>query len=240
MSPAALGVVSSALVRVMAAWYDASDAASIMHSAGSVSQWNDKTDNARHLVQATSTKRPTTGLATQNGLNVLTFDGGDLMTFNNSSTVIGTNGLTVFSVFKKTGAAQSPEHVPPSLSSTNQGRPCDGHGTSRHYNSASAHLGTGTGTPLDVRTQTAWCVMVWQLDAVNWTEWKDGTQTFSRAHGSTYPLSTTGQTICVGKRVDEATMFLGEVAELRFYNSVLPTVDRQSVEDHLATKWGTP
>ena len=40
-------------------WYDASDASSITHSSGVVSQWNDKSGNACHLAQSDNTLRPT-------------------------------------------------------------------------------------------------------------------------------------------------------------------------------------
>lgn len=61
------------------AWYDASDTSTITQSGGAVSQWNDKSGNGRHVTQATAARQPGTGAVTQNGLNVLTFDGGDWM-----------------------------------------------------------------------------------------------------------------------------------------------------------------
>src|SRR5207253_147257 len=59
------------------AWYDPSDLASITSSGGAVSQLNDKSGNARHLTQATGSLQPITGTRTQNGLNVIDFDGVD-------------------------------------------------------------------------------------------------------------------------------------------------------------------
>ena len=56
------------------AWWDASDTASIIASAGDVSQLNDKSGNGRHLSQATAALQPRTGDSTRNGLNVLDFD----------------------------------------------------------------------------------------------------------------------------------------------------------------------
>ncbi len=41
-----------------AAWYDASDAATITQAGGKVSEWRDKSGNARHAVQATATRQP--------------------------------------------------------------------------------------------------------------------------------------------------------------------------------------
>jgi hypothetical protein len=54
-------------------WYDASDLASITAAGGvDVTQWNDKSGNARHLLNgAGDTTRPTTGATLLNGLNVI-------------------------------------------------------------------------------------------------------------------------------------------------------------------------
>ena len=56
------------------AWYDAADSASITLDAGRVSQWSDKSGNARHATNATSgSTQPSYSTAARNGLNVLTF-----------------------------------------------------------------------------------------------------------------------------------------------------------------------
>jgi len=55
------------------AWYDAADAGTIIQTAGSVSQWNDKSGNAYNVTQGTGASQPTTGTRTQNSLNVLDF-----------------------------------------------------------------------------------------------------------------------------------------------------------------------
>jgi len=53
------------------AWYDAADADTIAETAGAVSQWDDKSGDDEHLVQAVGTDQFATGVDTQNGLNVL-------------------------------------------------------------------------------------------------------------------------------------------------------------------------
>lgn len=65
------------------AWYDASDLSTITETDGSVSQWDDKSGNDRHMFQVTESKQPTTGTNTIGGLNALYFDGGDAMGTNN-------------------------------------------------------------------------------------------------------------------------------------------------------------
>lgn len=55
-------------------WYDAYDAATITHSGGSVSQWDDKSGYGNHATQGTGSLQPTTGTRSQNSLNVIDFD----------------------------------------------------------------------------------------------------------------------------------------------------------------------
>ena len=56
-------------------WLDASDTSTITESGGAVSQWDDKSGNGNHPVQATAAKQPSSGTRTLNSLNVLDFDG---------------------------------------------------------------------------------------------------------------------------------------------------------------------
>ena len=65
---------------VLIGWYDAADAASITQASNAVSQWNDKSGNANHMTEATAGRKPTTNTQTQNSLNVIDFDGGDVLT----------------------------------------------------------------------------------------------------------------------------------------------------------------
>lgn len=56
------------------AWYDAADSASITLNSGRVSQWSDKSGNARHATNTTSgSTQPSYTAAGRNGLNVLSF-----------------------------------------------------------------------------------------------------------------------------------------------------------------------
>ena len=59
----------------LALWLDASDAATItLDGSNNVSQWNDKSGNARHVTQATVMNRPTPSTATLNGLTAIKFE----------------------------------------------------------------------------------------------------------------------------------------------------------------------
>jgi hypothetical protein len=82
--PSTLGIVASGVQGFTPAelspklWLDASDSATITSSGGAVSQWNNK-GSLGNFTQSTAANQPTTGSATQNGRNVLSFDGGDFL-----------------------------------------------------------------------------------------------------------------------------------------------------------------
>jgi len=61
------------------AWYDASDTATITVSGTAVTQWNDKSANAYNLTQGTAARRPVSGTRTQNGKNMIDFQGDDFV-----------------------------------------------------------------------------------------------------------------------------------------------------------------
>jgi hypothetical protein len=57
-------------------WFDAADQSTITISSGNVTQWNDKSGNARNLTTASS--YPSYSIEGRNGLNVVTFSGSSL------------------------------------------------------------------------------------------------------------------------------------------------------------------
>jgi len=60
------------------AWYDAADTGTITESAGSVSQWDDKSGNNNYVEQSNASLQPLTG-STLNGINALDFDATDYL-----------------------------------------------------------------------------------------------------------------------------------------------------------------
>ncbi len=80
----------------LALWLDASDAGTITHSAGSVSQWDDKSGNNNHVTQGTASRQPTTNSVTIGSKNAIDFDGSDFMDF--TAAISRTSGYTVFVV----------------------------------------------------------------------------------------------------------------------------------------------
>ena len=56
-------------------WYDAADTATINLVGSGVNQWNDKGSGANNFTQSNSTYRPSSGTRSQNGKNIIDFDG---------------------------------------------------------------------------------------------------------------------------------------------------------------------
>jgi hypothetical protein len=90
---------SPADIANLQAWYDAADTATISVSGTAVTQWNDKSANGYNVTQGTGARRPTSGVNTQNGKNVISFDGNDLLqaaTASNWTFINNATGATIF------------------------------------------------------------------------------------------------------------------------------------------------
>ena len=226
------------------ALWDASDSATITESSGAVSQWNDKSGNARHLT-ASSTARPTTNSVTLNGLNAIDFNGTtNIMRFTPSSARLGDSGsLSIYMAYRvPTFVGSISYHAPPLHTTwTNVGRPLDAYDSNRliyniGFGSGWYHLGTGESTAV---------VLTWELTNVGegsasstLTERLNGSQTASVSAG--VQTGTSVQIITVGGRDDLATNFAGRIGELICFDSILSSTNRDAVESYLRTKWGAP
>jgi len=79
-----------------ALWLDGADASTISESGGAVSQWNDKSGNARHVTQAIEANRPTFTANAINGRSALDFDGSNDTLINTSAALQRNVGATSF------------------------------------------------------------------------------------------------------------------------------------------------
>jgi hypothetical protein len=101
--PSTVGIVASGLWTPLELspllWLDAADTTTITASSGSVSQWNDKSGNGNNVSQGNAANQPTTGIATIDGKNVISYDGNDDLLSGSSITF---TGLTMFAVLQHT------------------------------------------------------------------------------------------------------------------------------------------
>lgn len=218
----------------LVAWYDASDTATITDSGGAVSQWDDKSGNAHHATQGSGSNKPTTGTRTQNGLNVLDFDGGDFLsatfteaptarfvaivwaTDNNNSemTLLGGSSGDSFEYRHRYFAAAA------SYFSILQS------GVSHHQAQVAPGMASN-GT-----AYLAACQFDPTSDASKL--WMNGDNVATVGGAWTYSSATT--TNYIGK-ANDGNNVNGFIAELIIVDAVVSSDDRTSVWDYLNAKW---
>lgn len=225
----------------LAAWFDASDAASITQTGGLVSQWNDKSGNARHATN-TGSNRPTTGSATINGLNCISTSPTSWLQVAAPGANL-TNDMALYIVFRKTGANNSFESAPVNLSASNQGQPFD-----RFSNTSFGHLwnivGAAGDSYTDLRTVTSAAQMSWigEKDGAGagthvLVEYLNGTLVRSNNVAGTW---NGGGFLMIGRRADGVVLFTGDIGEVLVYNAAHNAATREAIESYLKAKWGTP
>jgi hypothetical protein len=241
----------SNLGSTLALWLDAEDAASITLNGSTVSQWNDKSGNARNVLQATAANQPTRTASGLNGKPVLTFDGTDwLFNANPGALLRNVAGGTVAAVMNYTNFTI--QRIP-----------------------IAAMNGTGAGVRLSTILQAAGTLNIAarRLDAegalvvstpptytngtnviqVGVARYSDGAldQFVNGVAGGTgsFPSSgnssdTDSATIIIGGTSTDdgvtlnSNQMLGFVGEVVYTNTALSTNDRQRLEGYFAWKWG--
>lgn len=210
-------------------WLDASDTSSITHTSNSVSQWNDKSGNARHATQGTAVNQPVTNTRTVNSLNVIDYPPSpfrqlDLGTGINS-VWLGAN--TVFLVTNTDNTSLDRGYFECSGTPQGQGIVVSNNTVRkarfRHGNSSLADVsGTLNTNPMILaRTYNG---------ASSVTGYIDGGTGVSQTAAAVTATSNTLMGSSFGTD--------GLYAEVIVYNSALSTTDMNRVGQYLATKWG--
>jgi Putative Ig domain/Concanavalin A-like lectin/glucanases superfamily len=208
-------------------WWTGDDPATIIASAGLVSQWSDKSTAANHLTQGTSAWQPLTG-RTLNGRNTLDFQGvfgnGGFLTRAGAAVTQPATWFAV-AVSDVTGATKQ---------ITGYNTPAGGTGViwsnvgKYSYYAGAAQDGPGS-----------WNTSAHQVSAVfNGASsglWVDGA---SQTAGNPGTLGFANFTI--GSNTDRDSPWDGAIAEVIVYSRALNTTERQQVEAYLKAKWGTP
>jgi hypothetical protein len=223
-----------------ALWLDAADASTITTVSGAVSQWNDKSGNARHATQGTAGNRPIYTSSALNFKNVITFDGSDdrLLT---SAVSLHSGLYSVFTVAKtltSNTVAIVCSQDRSTDNSTRNGQYIRTNNTTPESvafnNSGSVFVATATSTV------TAWNSYGAIRDLSLMTSYANGTAGTSVAITGT--ASSSANPFTVGSRETNADTFSnpwnGDIAEIIFIGSVVTTLDRQRIEGYLAHKWG--
>jgi hypothetical protein len=236
-------------------WLDASDTSTITESGGAVSQWNDKSGNGYNVTQATGTDQPTTGTRTQNGLNVLDFDGSnDQLRSGNVVTQITTSkALTQFVVVKSDRTNAASEGI---VGAQRSGNFDYQSGWLQERRTTFLALSIGVGASGGVSSynaarfsdsSTSPMIYVLQISAgagsksahVNATAKTLTTFDGTMATSSFLSSGSGNHTINIGNRgTITNNAFDGWIGEVLLYDSSLSDADRESVTDYLIDKWG--
>jgi hypothetical protein len=249
-------VAPTAPVSGYKAWYDASDTGTITVSGSNVTQWNDKSANGLNLVQATSAKQPLSGTRTQNGKNMIDYDGSnDLLSSNAAASawkfLTDATGSTVFvTMFCDTSSA---DRV---MFDVANGSIANVASYSWLINSNdTGNFGKGTDNPSGYS---------WFISATNQTFSDNAAQTWSvvsdptnataanrvkiyknlsldsttNAQTGTSSTSNPAQPLNVGGYVNYSGSFDGGICEILIYDSILSAGDVSDNQSYLANKWG--
>lgn len=212
-------------------WLDASDPTTITATATAVSQWSDKSGNARHFVQATGANQPTllTSFTGINGRSAVRFDGAASYMTSAATTgdVFAAGAKTQFIVYR----------------SSSTGYLFTNAGTARWYGYIDAtpdlNLVNSDGTAdLAVSALAAHNLShIGQAlhSAGNIYAGIDGSLSAATASGDTAALTNA---LWIGARSDSSNWYTGDIAELLTFNKVLPSDVRIKIERGLCRKWG--
>jgi hypothetical protein len=231
------------------AWFDAADPTTITESGGFVSQWNDKSGNARNVSQAVGANQPATGASTLNGLNVLTFDGSnDVLT--SASNSIDFIAITAFVVFKHTafGVNLAVPRIFEFTDATGGGillilrddSPNDDlaqliinrNPTASTYTSANGTMPVNTPRKLTA----VWRGAYTSADYV--FRFEDSEKTGTTVAGSGTKTSNLNVPLRVGNALSGLRSFQGDIAELVIFNRALTLAEINRLELYGKRKWG--
>lgn len=212
-------------------WLDGADTLTITETIDKVSQWDDKSGNANHVVQAIGVNQPTTNATTQNGKNVIDWDGGDGLELPSGLYSIPNASYTMFVVSKRNTETAGLE----TLLSMNDGLSTEVFFTySNVVNTILYRNGTGGVVSSIGNVNTDFQIIKTR---------RDGTTNALSVNGDTEDTNTNATNV---PGIDSAEIgnvptgvnLIGSIAEIIIYNRSLSTSETTLIEAYLSTKWG--
>lgn len=221
-----------------AMWLDAADTNTITLNGSSVSQWNDKSGNARNASQATAAAQPSYVSGGLNNLNVIRFDGwsNDVLihTFNASPAP-----HTVFAIINRRSggdadyqliftAVSSSSAFGANISAKASGIPQWG-SYINSWVSGGSTLSAGSAAIIGIVSPTS--TSGTELYRTN------GAQTGAVSYASRYSGDAFNRRSIGGDPAFNSGWLSGDIAEILVFTTALSTSDCQLVEGYLAWKW---
>lgn len=215
-------------------WLDAADSRTIIESSGSVSQWNDKSGSGNNVTQGTGSEQPTTNATTQNGLNVLDFDGGDAFIIPSGLFSIPNGPNTSFYVARRNTETAAQEIIlAMGEVGVNNNHMCfflQTAGAITFFNrTAEANTVNSTGN-----TNTNFQIIRTQRNGTAQSIEVNRANNANNAFGQDAPNTDIGR---IGSRTGGSSRLIGSIAEMIIYNRALSATEIALVEDYLSNKW---
>jgi hypothetical protein len=211
-------------------WFDASDSATVVLTSGAVSQWSDKTQNARHAVQDTAIYRPGYGAGFNGSAASLSFSVDALWAPMPQLASFG-----IFVAFQRSSGSGLLFDIRNSASTGNMVISDNtGSGFGAYLRNDAGSVSTG-GSPGQTTTAR---FSAWTFDSATGTlqQFLDGVAQNAAVRAGTYTmnrLSIGGNGFTLG-----SASYTGRVAEVVVTSSIPSTDLRQRIEGYLAWKWG--
>lgn len=206
------------VVAGMAYWLDASDTNSLVVSAGKVTQWNDRSGNARNFIQTNTVLQPSFVTAAMNGMPVVRFDG----VTNQMVMSLLTSPQTVFIVNKPTGYTSlngiwgSSNQSDAGIRLANAADWRQAGGDANDFNNGTGGAVFVNGVPTNTFGGPGTAHLLSELRGAG--------------HVKTYNNSMLGGYVA-------GRMWAGDIAEVLVYSNIVSAADRQLIEQYLIRKW---
>ena len=220
-----------------AMWFDATDSTTVTLSSGNVTQWNDKSGNARNLTAVSGISNATVSSAFQNGLNVLNFSGNGLYRSAANTAVYPQDVYIVVAVKSLT------THVDVlgmgDTASDNFNSLTFGENVARRWQNGSSGGGRLTYSPTD-EISTGFLLIQWSIANNNFLLRRNG-ELLVKTTAYTYSFSAPSTSVFqIGFRHtnNNGVNFSGYIGEIVVFDSQLGDGQRQAVEGYLSWKWG--
>ena len=216
-------------------WFDADDASTITDTAGSVSQWGDKSGNGNHLTQGDGAYQPTTGSNTIGGLNAINAAGDWMQATRGAGEYTGQQ-VAVFEVLDMTALGASVTIY--SSATGGQDYAAEEHAMFDYLGTTGYRGGTPSG-PKSVISPTVAIPYVFSsvYNGTNHISYKDGIAGTTKLSAGNFAwdelyinsrINAGVASPLTGKKYGEIIVVVGGVTDS----------ERETIEGYLAHKWG--
>jgi len=217
-------------------WLDASDSSSVIRSGSNVTGWNDKSTSANNATNGGIGTYPTY-TQTQNGKNVISFDGASqFLSLTSSKLPNGTASFSVFLVGRSILSSASVQYIFRWGVSTIGGS-YQLITTKSVSNITLQQDYSGSTASTDNTNVNGSYFILSNVSTTSATAPHRNGTIFTSLNNYSYNINATGGTSFIGSLNGSQFFLNGNIGEIIVYNRALTTNERQQIETYLSNKW---